>query len=75
MTDYCARKTEHTVNGVTLTIKKGKRPPRVLLMEAESEGSARQKRTAEEMEEGDGEKENGNGKDDSSNPLIDDEEY
>ena len=69
MTDYCARKTEHTVNGVTLAIKKGKRPPRVLLMEAENEGSARSKRTAEEMEE-DEEKENSN-----DNPLIDDEEY
>jgi len=64
MTDYCSRKTEHTISGVTMNIRKGKRPPRTNLQD---EGGAG-KRSAQQMEE--------NAEGGAGNPLmVDDDEY
>ena len=46
MTDYCSRKEDHTISGVTMKIRKGKKPPRGM-----GEGG-KVKRSAEQMEEG-----------------------
>jgi RNA recognition motif-containing protein len=72
MTDYCSRKNDHIIGGVTMKIRKGKRPPRVVMLEEENEPSAGHKRTAQEMEEENGGayQEDGEG---GENPLLSDD--